>query len=363
MVALLLSVATFAQKDEFKTLKKIYDKEIVSDKDLETFKATLSTLEGMSLTSEKDKVYANFYKVMFPTLELYAKGDKATLVDQLKLYTPEFIKNYGKTINETMAYETKVGKKVYYDDLVNEKQQFLTSFSTLADNSYKASQFKQASNFFYAIYLFDSKNQGSSLENAAISAVQSQDYKLAEKLYDEFKNSDYLNNGIIYYAISKANDQEDTFPSRDARVKAISLGTHEKPREEKVSAKKSEVYKMVGILASTNGNFEKAKKTLAEARELNPNDAEIKNEEARIYFNEAYELLKDDQKLVDEINSNLENKTKYDELNAKRKEIFQKALPNFEKAYQLNPTDSNTKNLLKMSYEITGQKEKAATIN
>lgn len=363
MVALLFSVATFAQKDEFKTLKKIYGKETISDKDLETFKTTLSTLGGINLTSEEDKVYAKFYKVMYPTLELYAKGDKATAMDMAKVYTPDFIQDYGKVINETMAYETKVGKKVYYDDLVGEKQQFLTSFSTLANNSYKASQFKQAATYFYAIYLFDSKKQGNSLENAAISAVQSQDYKLAEKLYDEFKNSDYLNNGTVYYAINKANDGEDTFPNRDARVKAIALGTHEKPRDEKVSAKKPEVYKMVGILASTNGNFEKAKKALAEARELNPDDSEIKNEEARIYFNEAYELLKDDQKLVDEINNNLENKAKYDELMTKRKNIFEKALPSFEKAYSLNPLDQNTKNLLKMSYEVVGQKEKAATIN
>lgn len=109
--------------------------------------------------------------------------------------------------------------------------------------------------------------------------------------------------------------------------------------------------------------LEKAKKALAEARELNPDDSEIKNEEARIYFNEAYELLKDDQKLVDEINNNLENKAKYDELMTKRKNIFEKALPSFEKAYSLNPLDQNTKNLLKMSYEVVGQKEKAATIN
>ena len=58
-----------------------------------------------------------------------------------------------------------------------------------------------------------------------------------------------------------------------------------------------------------------------------------------------------------------DNKTKYDELMAKRKDVFQKTIPLFEKAYSLDSSDANTKNLLKMAYEITGQKEKADKIN
>ena len=47
----------------------------------------------------------------------------------------------------------------------------------------------------------------------------------------------------------------------------------------------------------------------------------------------------------------------------KRKEMFLKALPDFEKAYSINPTDANTKSLLKSAYDITGQPEKAKAIN
>jgi Flp pilus assembly protein TadD len=162
--------------------------------------------------------------------------------------------------------------------------------------------------------------------------------------------------------VNKATDQEDTFPNRDARVSAIAIKTHEKPRDEKVSLKKPEVYKMLALVSSQNGNYTKAKKAIEEALAINPNDADLKTEGARIYFNEAYELLKDDQKLVDEINANLDNKAKYDELMEKRISVFKQALPSFEKAYSLNPTDANTKALLKMSYEILGMNDKAATI-
>ena len=65
--ALLVSVATFAQKEELKTLKKIYAKETISEKDLETYKATSDVLQSLA-SDESDKVYAKFYKTMYPTL-------------------------------------------------------------------------------------------------------------------------------------------------------------------------------------------------------------------------------------------------------------------------------------------------------
>lgn len=361
VVALAISASTFAQKDELKTLKKIYDKETISEKDLESYKASVDALDKMAL-ADADKVYAKFYKVMYPTVVMASKGANASVQEQMALFNPEFIKNYGNVIDETIEFEKTSGKKIYTDDLVQEKQAFEMQLKTMASSLYSANKFKEASGAFYGLYLFDSKNGGQSLENAAISAVQAQDYVLAEKMYEELNNSDYLKNGILYYAVSKASDAEESFPTRDARLKAIQLGTHEKPREEKVAAKKPEVLKMLALIYSSNGKTDKAKNIMDEAISLNPADLELKKEAARIYFNEGYDLLKDDQKLVEEINANLDKKAKYDELMEKRKNLFKSALPSFEKAYSFNPTDENTKNLLKMTYEMLGMKDKASTI-
>ncbi|BCY29181.1 hypothetical protein [Flavobacterium okayamense] len=361
VLALAISTLTFAQKDELKTLKKIYSKNTISEKDLIEYKAASDALSSIA-KEESDVVYAKFYKTMYPTVVLASKGDKATIQDQLQMYNPEFVIEYGNVIRETKDFEIKSGKKIYYDDLIQEEQMFKASLQSFANNAYNASKFKEASSLFYMLYLFDKENEGQQLDNASVSAVQAQDYKLAEKMYDEYKNSDYLNKGIIYYAKNKANDNEETFPNRDARVKAIAMGTHEKPRDEKVSLKKPEVYKMLALVSSHNGNMNKAKKNIEEALALNPNDADLKKEAFRIYFNEGYDMLKDDQKLVDEINANRDNKAKFDELMAERKEIFKKALPNFEKAYSINSADENTKALLKMSYEMLGMNDKASTI-
>lgn len=118
----------------------------------------------------------------------------------------------------------------------------------------------------------------------------------------------------------------------------------------------------MSILYSENKEFDKAKAALTEARELLPNDEDLKTTEFNLYFNEGYASLADEAKLVDQINASTADKKKYDDLMNQRKAMFQKALPAFEKAYSINPADENTKSILKIAYDVTGQKEKANAI-
>lgn len=360
--ALLVSVATFAQKDELKTLKKIYAKDVISEKDLEAYQTTSAALDGLA-TEESDKVYAKFYRIMYPTVVLASKGAKATLKDQMDLYRPEFIKSYGEVIDETLEFEKKSGKKIYTDELITEKQQFkqgLTSFA-LALNS--ASKFKEASAAFYSIYNFDPKNEGKSLQNAAILALQANDGKLGEKLYEEFYNSDYFANGVTYFATNKATGVEEDLSTKENRSKYIGLSLYENPRDEKVSVLKPEILKVLAILYTQNEKLDKAKEFYVVARKLSPEDQDLLNGEFSIYFNEGFAGLANEAQLVQDINASVANKKKYDELMAQRKKMFQNVLPLFEKAYEIKPSDENTKNILKLAYEIIGQPEKAKSMN
>jgi tetratricopeptide (TPR) repeat protein len=201
------------------------------------------------------------------------------------------------------------------------------------------------------------------LQNSAILAVQANDAKLGEKLYEEFYKSDYLNNGVIYYATNKASGVEEDLGTRENRTKNIGAGFYENPRDEKVNKMKPEVQRILSILYVQNGEIAKAKEIFTEARMQNPNDEELKTGEFNLYFNEGFAGLKDEDRLVAEINASTANKKKYDELMTQRKAMFQKVIPSFEKAYSINPTDANTKNILKLAYEITGQLEKAKAIN
>ena len=356
---LLLTVATFAQKDELKTLKKIYAKETISEKDLIAYKTASDALET-SATEESDKVYAKFYKTMYPTVVLASKGAKATIQDQMSLYKPEFIKEYGEVINETLEFEKKSGNKIYSDELIKEKGDFKKGLSAIAMNLNNTSKFKEASALFYSLYTFDPKEEGGSLQNAAYLATQAKDYVLAEKYYEEFYNSDYFKNGIIYYAVNKANGKEENIGSKEMRTKYIGMGLYEKPRDERVDKSKAEILRTLSVLYAQNDSDKiKLENTVQEARKLLPNDEDLLITHFNLYFNQGYELIKDDMKMVEEINKVTNNKKIYDELVTKRKEIFAKALPFFEKAFQVKPTDESAKNILKITYEILGQPEKA----
>ena len=358
----LLSITAFAQKDELKTLKKIYSKETISAKDLEIYKLASDALEGLA-TEESDKVYAKFYKTMYPTLVLASKGDKATMQDQIKMFNPEFIKNYGLVVNETINYESKSGKKIFTDDLIKEKDEIRASLSKIAFSLNSASKYKEASEIFYTLYIFDPQKEGKSLQNAAILAVQAKDYTSAQKYYEEYYSSSYFMNETVYYAMNKASGKEEDLGSKEERSKLIALGAYEKPRDLKVSTTKPEILKILAILSFQNGNLEQAKVNYAEARKFSPNDEELITGEFNIYFNEGYAGLADEAKLVEQINASVKDKKKYDELMAKRKELFQKTIPAFEKAFSIKPTDANTKSILKMAYEITGQSDKAKALN
>jgi tetratricopeptide (TPR) repeat protein len=87
----------------------------------------------------------------------------------------------------------------------------------------------------------------------------------------------------------------------------------------------------------------------------NPNNATLQ-------YNVGFLMISDDAKIVDEINANLKDDKKYKELMSKRKDMFKAALPYFEKAYQLDVNNPDTKEILKLSYDILGMKDKAATI-
>ncbi|NJM80009.1 MAG: hypothetical protein HC854_11005 [Flavobacterium sp.] len=144
----------------------------------------------------------------------------------------------------------------------------------------------------------------------------------------------------------------------------ISLKIAEKPRNVKMDSKKPDVYRMLALIALQNKDIEKTKKALQEAKALNPNDQELIDGEFQLYFDLAYNYLKGEAAIVDEINKNLESKdkAKFDELMGKRKSLFKSSLPYLEKAHQLKPTDANTKNILKSAYEVLDMKDKLATI-
>lgn len=351
-ISLLVATTTFAQKEELKTLKKLYDKEKLSQEDFAKFKETIQKLESVAST-EEDKVAANYYKSMTPFAQMAASGDQPNILMIEKFLTPETFSQMVDGMRSTLDFETKTGKKVFTDN-INDKITTMKPFiKQKAFGFNKEKKYKEASIVFYNIYKLEPKDV-SNLENAAITAMQGADYIAAEKYYREMKAVGFKGTGVG-----------------------------------KFGSKEAEVAKNIATLAVFNKNEEQGKKDFIDAIALNPDDIQLQIDNAGLYYrsndmvtyqklievvlakdpnnaqlqyNVGFLLLNDEAKLVEEINANLKNRKVYDELTKKRKDIFMKALPYFERAHQLDVANEDIKRTLKLCYQELNMKDKAAMV-
>lgn len=351
-ISLLIATTTSAQKEELKALKKIYDKETISTEDFAKYKETLTKLESVAAT-EDDKVASNYYKAMLPLVELSTLGATPAPMQIAKILNPEAFTKMADAMRSTLDYEVKTGKKVFTADINENIEGMKPIFTQMALAFNNSKKYKEASRVFYNTYKLDNKDV-SNLENAAITALQASEFNDADKYYREIKAIGFKGTGL------------GKFSSTEIGVQKV----------------------LAGIAFETK-NYELAKKEYAILNKLDPADIPSQINEATCYYhtndlvtyhkmvtailakdpnnatlqyNVGFLALADDAKLVEEINANLKNQKKYDELMAKRKEMFATALPYFEKAHQLDMTNEDTKTILKITYETLGMKDKAASV-
>nr|WP_294936731.1 tetratricopeptide repeat protein [uncultured Flavobacterium sp.] len=415
--SMMLSAASFAQKDELKTLKKLYGREQLSADDLSEYKLAVNKATAMTGVAEQDLVYINFYKSMLPILELNSAmaknpNDMQALAKNL---SPANINMLAKGLNDVLDYEKKSGKQIYTTDIKETIMSFKPMMVQFALGLNQASKFKEASQVFYAIYNLD-KSDASNLYNASLLALQIRDYDNALKYLEELKSINYSGEGVDYVAVNKATGQNESFGSADERKTAISIGTHEKPKDEKIPSKRGEIFKNYASILLEKGRVEEAKKALADAKALNPEDTDLilaeanlyyeakdlvtykkliseviakkpndpdlyfnlgvvstntgEIEEAKKYYEKAIAInpkyfnaynnlgaiyLLGDDKIVKEMNSlgmTPKESKRYDELKAKRQKMFNSSIPYFEKALELEPTAEGVKSILLNAYQV-----------
>ncbi len=351
-LSLLVATTAFAQKDELKTLKKIYDKGQVAADDFAKFKTTLASLETVATTAD-DKAASKYYKAMLPMMEIISLGSQPTASQLEQILTPEVAANLVAVLNETLRYEASSTKKVFTSDIDLNILKLKPILTQIALSYNDAKKFKEASQIFYSIFQLDTKNVAN-LENAAITAIQASEFATADKLYREIKAIGFAGTG-----------------------------------SEKFETSEIGVAKVLSAIAFETKNYEQAKKEYAILNRLDPTDLPAQINEATCYYhtndlvtyhkmitavlakdpnnaelqyNVGFMTLSGDDKLVEEINANLKNPKKYEELMAQRKAKFMSALPYFEKAYQLKNTDENYKTILRLTYETLGMNDKAASV-
>ena len=286
--AILFSATVFAQKDELKTLKKIYEKEKPSTKDVMEYISVASAAESLVADgTDADKVYLAFYKANIPVLEYndaIAKADnKNTEAISEQFFTPEKVAAIANAYVATMDFEKKAGKEILTKKIQESSNKLKPVLISMAVNVGNAGKYKESAKILHSMYLLDKKDV-EKLYYSAGYAVNGQDYDNALNHYNELIALNYSGEKMLYFAKSVASGKEDGFDIKADRDRYVMLKTHTEPREEKVESKRGEIYKNVALIYQTQGKVEDAKRVIKEAVKLNPDDNGLMVTEANLYL-------------------------------------------------------------------------------
>ena len=408
--ALLISVATFAQKDQIKAAEKA-----LKAGNAQEAITILQLAEAASAAApDAEKAQFNFVKAN-AHLALATKNEN----------TDANLSAAAKAYQEVLSIEKTSGKAKFSaqasTSIIDVKYKLINA--AIADS--KAEKHAAGAKKLYDAYLLDKKDT-INLYYAASTYVNAKEYETAYNAYDELKKLNYSGKGTNFYAVNKINGEEQFFPTAKERDQMVKLGTHEKPRTEDIPSKRGEIFKNMALILVQNGKVAEAKKAVAEARAANPDDTslvlteanlyldtkdydtykklitevlaqspndadlvfnlgvisynaknlveaekyykraiEIKPDYVNAYLNLAILKLDADKKLFEEIqklgNSEKDNK-RYEVLKKQREAVFTSALPYLEKASELDGTNEEVKGTLLSVYRALEMTEKAKAL-
>ena len=383
--ALLISVATFAQKDQIKAAEKAL-------KGGKSQEAVTILMEAESLiTNATDAEKAQFF---------FVKGNALLDLANKNVDTDTNLSLAAKAYQDLIGVERASGKSKFSTQAAASITdiKFKLINGAIADS--KIDKHSDSAKKLYDAYLLDKKDT-INLYYAASTYVNAKEYDKALELYDNLKTLNYSGKGTSYFAVNKLTSQEDFFNTLQERDKMVKLGTHEKPRTEVVPSKRGEIYKNMALILVEKGKTEEAKKAIAEARMANPEDTSLTLTEANLYLetkdfemykkliaevlqknpndadlifnlgvisataknvadaekyykkvieinpkyinayiNLAAMKLENEKVIIDEMNklgTSAKDMKRYDELKKKREELFKATIPYLEKAVELDP--------------------------
>ncbi len=326
--ALLIASGVYAQKDEMKAVEKA-----MKDPNPQVLKTALQNAEFI-LNSGTDADKAQF---------LFIKGNALlNLADKLPTEKGKSLIQASKAYQELIALEKTMGKAKY-------SSQATSSLATLKDkllgaaiDDNNAKRFKEGTEKLYTIYTLNPKDT-IYLYYAASGAVNAQDYDLALTYYEDLKKLNYSGKGVSYLATDKITKEEISFSSKSERDLYVGkMGTHEKPRDEKIPSKRGEILRNYALILVQKGENAKAMAAVQEARKTNPEDYSLALTEANLYL-EAQDFASYTRIIEDVIKTNPNEPDLYYNLGVilSKANKIDEAEKNYLRAIEINPKYTN----------------------
>jgi len=329
---------------------------------------TAGQIESLQFDSENMKQMlgqqpdeATMYSALNEVYPYFAKAyELDKLPDAKGKVKPKFTKDMKAILKANLPYYINGGAYFFEQRDYKKAYAFFDQYVTISDSPMMKDGEKAGdlsvvdSNYYYANYYAAIASSQIDDHAAAISAMKraSQiDFKRNEVLQllaDEYNKAEdnanfekTLNEGLAlypkesYYILNLINIYINSNQNEKA-VEYINTAIQNDPEN-------AQLYDVAGrVYESSLKDPAKAEEFFKKAIELEGDNAEFQSNLGRIYFNQGVSQL-------DEAN-NIADVKKYNEEKEKAKDLFRKALPFFEKAYQLDPDMGDNKMALRSIY-------------
>ena len=396
----LASAFGFSQKQALKAASKA-----VKSGDMAAANEALKTAEGQ-IEAADDKMRAQFY-----FLQGQAAAADTAMASQEKA---------AEAYLKVAEIEKASGSNKYADEAAQNLRVLRENLVKAAIEDQKKQAYTDAADKLYLGYKTN-KADTTYLYYAASNAVNAKDYDTALTYYNELVELGFNGIETQYLATNKENGKLESFPSKDLRDVSVKTGTHIKPEDKVSDSKKSEITKNIALIYISQGKDEEALKAMQAAKEENPNDPSLlqaeadmyyklgniekykeimeqivandpnnpdllynlgvsasklgDNEKAKEYYLKTLELKPDygsaqlnlasiilsgEKELVDQMNAlgtSSSDYKKYDELKAKRMDIYREAVPYLEGSLNSNPDNVEAvRTLMNIFYQLDDPK-------
>ena len=327
---------------------------------------TAGQIEDLQFTVENTKLLiggqpdqATMYNAL---INIYPYFEKASELDNLPdakgKIKPKFIKDIQSTLKANLPYYMNGGIYFFEEKDYKKSYDFFNQYIEIADSKLIKSGEKSTetvdssyifSNFYAAIAATQLDDHATSVK--ALQRASKIDYRrdyIFQLLSEEYKNAEdtvnwenTLKEGMAlfpkdsYFIMSLVGIYVNS-ENNDKAVEYINTAIKNDPDNAQLYDLKGRIYE------SGLKDYVKAEEFFKKALELDGENAEILSNLGRIYFNQGVVQL-------DNAN-NIADVKIYNEEKEKAKDLFKKALPFFEKAYQINPDASDNKIALRSIY-------------
>ena len=393
----LITITVVGQKNELKAADKALKKG-----DLTAAKSSITQAEGL-IANADDKLKAKFYFLKGKTYADISKKQPSLDKNAFDIAT--------KSLNELFDFEEKINKKTFSSEAKGIFDGLLGDLRGIAVKQYNKKDYLLAANNFQKVYSI-SPVDTFLLDNAANSAHLAKDYKLALKFYLKLNELGYQGVTTEYKAKNVETDQMEVFSSKSHRDLMMKSGKYTNPEDKTSKSRSISIAKNVAYMYGKLGENEKGLIAIRKARESQPDDYNLllaeadlqiklgnrdafgklmaqaieknpnnpilyfnlgvisseqkKNKEALKYYAKAIELdenysdaylnyatvlRRGESIIIDEMNKNMSDFDKYDELQAKLSKLYVSVLPYYEKVHEIKKDDISIIQILMGIYE------------